>query len=720
MGNVLTATDAKGVTITNTYDKTGRVTQRSYAGEVGYTTPAVSYFYDNLANAKGRLIKVSSSVSTTEYTSFDILGRVTSHKQTTDGQGYSTAYVYDLSGALVEQTYPSGRVVKNVIDNNGDLSMVQSARCSEITGVNASCTDRHGFFNYARNFSYNAAGAVTSMQLGNGRWESTQFNSRLQPTQIALGATNGATDLLKLDYSYGTTNNNGNVLSQTITVPSVGLNTGFVTTQNYTYDSLNRIKDATENITPTGGSPSQSWKQAFIYDRYGNRNFDEANTTTLPKNCGTSPNFIVCATDRKIVNPAVNAANNRLSTSDNYTYDSSGNTSADAQGRTFVYDAENKQISVSDINGTIGQYFYDGDGKRIKKIVPSTGEVTIFVYDAAGKMVAEYSTDQPQAPKVNFLTLDHLRSPRILTDESGAIVSRRDFRPFGEDVIRSGYGHDDVREKFATYERDEETGLDYAQARFYAARFGRFFSIDPENADADKEVPQSWNAYAYARNNPLKYGDPSGEGVEICSGQDCRYYTEKEWITFLEANKKSGDFVFEGNTAYYKGNSKEVAFVIRSSSMLDASQMEFIRETADQSIKKAKVAGVGVAVAVGAGACIGTGTCALAGAVLIAAGKALLKSGVPQKALQTLEKIKKSEGRTPSGYKGGRTFKNDGRSGGKALPKTDSTGRPITYKEYDVNPHTPGVNRGSERIVRGSDGSSYYTNDHYKTFTKIE
>jgi YD repeat-containing protein len=61
---------------------------------------------------------------TTEYTSFDILGRVTGHKQTTDGQDYTTAYVYNLSGALVEQTYPSGRVVKNVLDNKGDLEIV--------------------------------------------------------------------------------------------------------------------------------------------------------------------------------------------------------------------------------------------------------------------------------------------------------------------------------------------------------------------------------------------------------------------------------------------------------------------------------------------------------------------------------------------------------------------------------------------------------------------
>lgn len=100
------------------------------------------------------------------------------------------------------------------------------------------------------------------MQLGNGRWESTQFNSRVQPTQIALGTVQNGTDKLKLEYSYGTTNNNGNVLSQTITVPTVDTYTGFSAVQNYTYDSLNRIATATENID---ADPTPSWKQAFTY-----------------------------------------------------------------------------------------------------------------------------------------------------------------------------------------------------------------------------------------------------------------------------------------------------------------------------------------------------------------------------------------------------------------------------------------------------------------------
>ncbi len=201
---------------------------------------------------------------------------MTGHKQTTDGVDYTTAYAYNLSGAMIEETYPSGRVVKNVLDSNGELETVKSKKNSSF-----------GFFDYAKNFNYNAAGAVTSMQLGNGRWESTVFNSRLQPTQIALGTTQSTTGLLKLDYTYGSTDNNGNLVSQQITVPTTGSNNGFSAVQTYTYDSLNRVKDADEQLlvwtdTNFTSEPTKCWKQNFVYDRYGNRTFDTTWDRTAP------------------------------------------------------------------------------------------------------------------------------------------------------------------------------------------------------------------------------------------------------------------------------------------------------------------------------------------------------------------------------------------------------------------------------------------------------
>lgn len=88
--------------------------------------------------------------------------------------------------------------------------------------------------------------------------------------------------------------------------------------------------------------------------------------------------------------------------------------------------------------------------------------------------------------------------------------------------------------------------------------------------------------------------------------------------------------------------------------------------------------------------------------------------GVPEKALRVLEHVDRT-GDAMDGYEGGRTFGNFERR----LPQTDARGARVRYREWDVNPLRPGVNRGAERLVTGSDGSAYYTADHYDTFTKI-
>lgn len=509
LGNLKTKRDARGIKTIYDYDKANRITNRCYrvigTGALGATTcasagsetiepntPDVSYFYDGkgLPNqqapnyAKGKLTKISSAASETLYTNFDDHGRILTHQQIIDGRIYSTSYKYNFAGALAEETYPSGKIVRNFYDTDGDLSQV----------VKNGKT-------YASDFSYTVAGAIQRMRLGNGNWESAVYNERLQLTQIGLGnAPNNTTNLWKVNYEYGELNtdgttvnaakNNGNIAKQIITVPTVGASQGFTVTQTYTYDSINRLKQAKETI------PNQTgWQQTFDYDRFGNRSFDtnEANTT-IPANCPTA----VC-------NPQADPANNKLV---GYQYDNAGNTKVDAENRTFIYDGENKQVEVKDQYGiSIGKYFYDGDGKRIKKQT-NTGEITIFVYDAQNKLVAEYSNQISQTPQVNYLTVDYLGSPRINTDKNGSVIARHDYLPFGEEIARANYSADNVSEKFATYERDKESSLDFAQARMYHNNYGRFTSPDVFSGFIDD--PQTFNKYVYVMNNPINLIDPSG------------------------------------------------------------------------------------------------------------------------------------------------------------------------------------------------------------------
>lgn len=54
------------------------------------------------------------------------------------------------------------------------------------------------------------------------------------------------------------------------------------------------------------------------------------------------------------------------------------------------------------------------------------------------------------------------------------------------------------------------------------------------------------------------------------------------------------------------------------------------------------------------------------------------------------------------------------------LPSEDSSGKGISYKEFDVNNKLPNQTRDAERFVVGDDGSVYYTTNHYKTFNQIQ
>ncbi|MGV9415760.1 ribonuclease domain-containing protein [Nocardia sp. NPDC003693] len=93
-------------------------------------------------------------------------------------------------------------------------------------------------------------------------------------------------------------------------------------------------------------------------------------------------------------------------------------------------------------------------------------------------------------------------------------------------------------------------------------------------------------------------------------------------------------------------------------------------------------------------------------------------AGVPDRAYLTLVEI--DAGRWPDsagapGTRGGDTYFNRNR----ALPARDAAGKNISYREWDVNPKRRGQDRGAERIVTGSDGSAWYTADHYDTFTRM-
>ncbi len=97
--------------------------------------------------------------------------------------------------------------------------------------------------------------------------------------------------------------------------------------------------------------------------------------------------------------------------------------------------------------------------------------------------------------------------------------------PFGEEILRANSGNDSIRKRFTGYEKDTETDLDFAEARMYQNKHGRFTAVDPLMASASPGNPQTFNRYVYTGNNPINYTDPSGldwcrdnSGVSFVSG----------------------------------------------------------------------------------------------------------------------------------------------------------------------------------------------------------
>ena len=511
------------VEVSYEYDGLNRVVSRSYNDG----TPAVAYLYDSQPLPEGapallhgtatkgilRAVIYGAQGSTTgTYYGYDGLGRVSSSAQRTDAaaagaQTYTMPeYRYDLGGSLISQTYPSGRVVKSEYDAAGRLAGVRGGESGPFYAGGAAA-------DAANRIAYAAHGGVAAVRLGNGRWEHTSFNSRLQPMETGLGSSAADSSLLKLEYSYGVvtgdvldhTRNSGNVQGQKITAPGLTLE------QSYTYDELNRVSVARE----TSGQ-AQSWQQVYNYDAFGNRRLAHGTITPavpVDQYGQLQPDVLD--------NPTISPATNRINADQGYGYDTAGNMTG-SPGFTFGYDGENRMKSAD--NGQpsgLSTYSYDGEGRRVKKVTQSGAAVMVLVYDAFGKLVAEYGSAPQQSSGTQYLTADHLGSPRIITDSAGGVKARHDYFPFGEEIAdgvggrstAQGYSQpDSVRQRFTSKERDDETGLDYFGARYYCSSHGRFTSTDPVLLNKRKLInPQRWNLYSYAINSPMVLIDPDGQ-----------------------------------------------------------------------------------------------------------------------------------------------------------------------------------------------------------------
>ncbi|HXE91556.1 MAG TPA: RHS repeat-associated core domain-containing protein, partial [Terriglobales bacterium] len=309
--------------------------------------------------------------------------------------------------------------------------------------------------------------------------------------------------------------------------------------QRFTYDELNRVKDAW-----TAGS---LWGNSYVYDLWGNLNKKLACLATAP--CAGYP-------QGENLDQTANSKNQFVGMS----YDAAGNLTNAGAG-VMTYDAENRLVAAGGVT-----YAYLADGNRVRKA--GSGVVdTAYWYGPNGELLAESDLSSNIREEYVFFNgrrvarrtaatgavvyyfSDHLGSASVITNAAGTIVEESDYYPFGGERII--VNNDPNAYKFTGKERDAETGLDYFIARHYSSSLGRFLQPDefaggPVDAFssndplpdsplpyADISNPQSLNKYAYTYNNPLGYVDPDGHdgftflGIPVV--YNCRPYCAAEW-----------------------------------------------------------------------------------------------------------------------------------------------------------------------------------------------
>jgi RHS repeat-associated protein len=379
----------------------------------------------------------------------------------------------------------------------------------EIAPTASGCSDSSY---YASGFSYNAPGKLTGFNYGNGLTATFYYSpDRSQLTYLAY--SKGSSTYFNLQYSYGqlsgyfppcpkgTAGNNGSI-------QCIFDNVDLGRSVRFDYDPVQRITSA----KTCGSSAFPQWSLAQSYDRFGNR---WSQTVTAGSGPSSSLSF------------GANGMNSSTTNQPNgYTFDPSGNMTVEPLGppNNMTYDGENRMTGFQGVGGT-ASYTYDGNGQRVVKSVSgATSTVSIF---SGGSIIAEYdngaATGSPSREYVvgssgllamfsggatTYYHQDHL-SVRLTTDANGNILTQEGHFPYGEQWYQSGAAN---KLFFTSYDRDSESGLDYALARYYDSRTGTFCSADP--LAGSPSDPQSWNRYPYGRNDPADITDPSGKSWE--------------------------------------------------------------------------------------------------------------------------------------------------------------------------------------------------------------
>ena len=500
------------------------------------------------SNTRGFLTGVSD-LTGEEHLSYDARGRIAWQVKRIDRPAgppavYRTVLTHDSSDRLTDMEYPDGTRVSYGYDARSRTNRIESPQ------LGAFLADQ----------TYTAAGLRADTVLGNGVHTSWSYDPRQRPRAISSRAPDGGPSLLDYRYRY---DGASNVLVIDDRRPPAFRSQYFDNSQRFSYDSLHRLT----------GAGYDTGHLELAHDRIGNltrRRFVPA-ASAPPDGAGVPVDVAGDPSDARGASPATASVLQPLQTNvdtpGRIQYGGAAGTtgrigrtttapgphapSSDEAGRVYAYDANGNLTRLGDTTLTWdfkdrlvvvdgpsvrAEYRYDYADRRIVKRAfhgppPRRGPPveTLYVSEQF-----EIFDEQPQRyifdgesrlarasgdGDLRFYHQDLVTSTDTVSDVSGAAVQSTAYFPFG--ALRARYSiqpqpatAEAPEYLFGQKERDSETGLLFFEARHLNANLGRFIRVDPAILDLPRqglETPQLLNGYAYAANNPLRYGDSSGK-----------------------------------------------------------------------------------------------------------------------------------------------------------------------------------------------------------------
>ncbi|WP_437713623.1 RHS repeat-associated core domain-containing protein [Sorangium sp. So ce448] len=420
---------------------------------------------------------------------------------------------------------------------------------------------------FVDNIDYDAKGQRERIAYGNGTFTVYTYDpltfrlSRLKTTRSSDSAV-----LQNLTYVYDPVGNIveiGDSAQQT-----VFFNNAVVSpSAQYVYDAVYRLIEATgrehaggiadaprdRNDLPIQSLPHANDAQAlrnyteqYVYDAVGNlrRMVHQAGTGSWTRWYAYEE-----TANNRLTSTTGDPENGPFRT---YAHDAHGNMTSMPHILALTWD-ENDQVRSTDLDGGGDVYYdYDAAGQRVRKVWEHNGLVderiylggyevyrrrngsglvlerqTLHVMDGARRvaMVETKTVDTSGpltvTPRVRYQLDNHLGSASLEVDGAGLVIGYEEYHPYGTTAYWSAASGIEVSQRRYRYtgkEKDEETGLYYHGARYYAPWLGRWTSADPSGIGADGP-----NLYAYVRGSPVRLLDPSGkEGKEASTWETAK------------------------------------------------------------------------------------------------------------------------------------------------------------------------------------------------------